>query len=96
MDELRDRALYHMTKYKHKVAQFYNRRVKSRQFQVGDLVLRLLKSSKPSAHTKLGAKWEGPYRVKEIVGPGSYILEHIDGRSIPHVWHACNLRKFYV
>ena len=96
IDEKRDQALYNMTKYKHKVARFYNRRVKNRQFQVGDLVLRLLKSSKPTAHTKLGPKWEGPYRVAGIVGPGTYRLEYLDGRPIPHVWHAINLRKYYV
>ena len=76
VDELRDRTLYKMTKYKQLTARFYNRRVKARQIKVGDLVLRMLESSKPTTHTKLGPKWEGPYRVRQVVGPGTYKLEH--------------------
>ncbi|GAA0140580.1 hypothetical protein LIER_01896 [Lithospermum erythrorhizon] len=40
VNELRDRAFYKMKKYKHLMARTYNRRVKDKQFKVGDLVLR--------------------------------------------------------
>ena len=96
VDELRDQALYKMVKYKHLMSRFYNRRVKTRQFIAGDLVLRVLKSSQPTTHKKLGPKWEGPYRVKQVKGKGSYELEHLDGKPIPRTWHATNLKKFYV
>ena len=95
-DELRDQALYKMVKYKQLMSRFYNRRVRTRQFREGDLVLRVLKSSQPTTHKKLGPRWEGPYRVKQVKGKGSYELEHLDGKPISRTWHAANLKKIYV
>ena len=91
--ERRDEALFRMVKYKQLMARFYNRRVRTRQFKAGDLVLRVLKASKPTSHKKLGPKWEGPYRVKSVRGKGSYQLEDLDGELIPRTWHALNLKK---
>ena len=47
VEELRSDALVKMMKYKQLMARFYNRRVHTRQFKAGDLVLRVLKASKP-------------------------------------------------
>ncbi|GAA0139729.1 hypothetical protein LIER_01217 [Lithospermum erythrorhizon] len=47
IDELRDKALFTMQKYKHLMARSYNRRMKGRQFRVGDLVLKLYSASHP-------------------------------------------------
>ncbi|GAA0154466.1 hypothetical protein LIER_12438 [Lithospermum erythrorhizon] len=74
-DELRDHALYRMQRYKHMTTQFYNRRVKIWQLSVGNLVLRLFKASKPKKQDKLNSKWEGPYRIRRVIGPGTYELE---------------------
>ncbi|GAA0152096.1 hypothetical protein LIER_37421 [Lithospermum erythrorhizon] len=41
-DELRDKALFKMVRYKHLMARSYNRRVNNRQFRVGDLVVRIV------------------------------------------------------
>ena len=40
LDKIRDQASQRMTKYQQKIAEYYNRRVKLRRFNVGDLVLR--------------------------------------------------------
>ena len=40
MDEVRDQAAQRMAKYKQKIAEYYNRRVKLKKFNIGDLVLR--------------------------------------------------------
>ena len=40
LDEVRDKASSRMTKYQQKMAQYYNKRVKLRQLDIGDLVLR--------------------------------------------------------
>ncbi|GAA0152329.1 hypothetical protein LIER_10839 [Lithospermum erythrorhizon] len=95
-DELRDRALYKILKYKQLLARTYNRRVKNRQFLVGDLVLRLFSASHPKDQRKLSPKWEGPYRIKRILGPGTYELEDLDGKPIERTWHASKLCKYYM
>ena len=39
LDEVRDQASQRMTKYQHKMAEYYNQRVKLKRFNIGDLVL---------------------------------------------------------
>ena len=39
VDEVRDQAAQRMSKYKRKIVEYYNRRVKLKKFNIGDLVL---------------------------------------------------------
>ena len=53
-----------MEKYQQKMAEYYNKKVKLRRLEVGDLVLRkVLVATKDLNQGKLGPMWEGPYRV---------------------------------
>ena len=64
LDEVRENASIRMEKYRQKVAEYYNRRVKLRQLDIGDLVLRKVSvATKDPNQGKLGPTWEGPYRV---------------------------------
>ena len=61
LDEVRDQAAQRMAKYQQKVAEYYNRRVKLKKFNIGDLVLRkVTPATKDPAQGKLGSTWEGP------------------------------------
>ena len=40
VDEVRDQDVQRMAKYKQKIVEYYNRRVKLKKFKIGDLVLR--------------------------------------------------------
>ncbi|GAA0173366.1 hypothetical protein LIER_26995 [Lithospermum erythrorhizon] len=64
-------------------------------FSVGDLVLRVFKASKPKKRDKLNPKWEGPHRVKQVIGSGTYELEELSGKVIKHTWHEIYLKKYY-
>ena len=64
LDEIRDEASSTMTKYQRKMAKYYNKRVKLRQLNIGDLVLhKVTSATKDPVQGKLGPTWEGPYRV---------------------------------
>ena len=39
LDKARDRASHKMAKYQQKMSEYYNKRVKLRQLNIGDLVL---------------------------------------------------------
>ena len=39
LDEVREEASYRMTKYQRKMTEYYNKRVKLRRLNIGDLVL---------------------------------------------------------
>ena len=64
LDEVREEASCRMTKYQRKMAEYYNKRVKLRQLNIGDLVLRkVTTTTKDPIQGKLWPTWEGPYRV---------------------------------
>ncbi|GAA0141387.1 hypothetical protein LIER_02541 [Lithospermum erythrorhizon] len=77
------------------MARFYNRRDRIRQFKEGDLVLRLFKASRPKKQDKLNPKWKRPYRVRRVIGPGTYQLEELSGKVIKHTWHGIYLKTYY-
>ena len=55
LDEVRDKASSKMTKYQQKMAEYYNKRVKLRQLNIGDLVLRkVTMATKDPTQGKLG------------------------------------------
>ena len=68
------------TRYKSLMARQYDAMLKSRHFNIGDLVLkRVSLATRNPAHGKLGPNWEGPYRVINFKRQGSYNLEALDG-----------------
>ncbi|XP_065619813.1 uncharacterized protein LOC136063396 [Quercus suber] len=80
LDEVRDGAANKMTKYQQKMVDYYNKRVKLRRLDVGDLVLRKVTlATRDPAQGKLGLTWEGPYRVVHYSRQGNYHLETLDG-----------------
>ncbi|GAA0162601.1 hypothetical protein LIER_43613 [Lithospermum erythrorhizon] len=53
----------------------------------------------PKEQSKLSQKWEGPYRVKRVIGPITYKIEELNGKPIPPIprtWHASKLCEYYV
>jgi len=64
MEEVKATAEQMLAQYEDLMAKHYNSRVRHRDFQVGDLVLRKETSTtRDPSHEKLGPKWEGPYRI---------------------------------
>ncbi|KAL0439204.1 UNVERIFIED_CONTAM: hypothetical protein Slati_2403400 [Sesamum latifolium] len=94
IEELREKAFIRMQRYKNIMINSYNKRVRARSFQVGDLVLRRADTLKPVG--KLDPTWEGPYKITDIIGRGAYELEDLDGRPLPRLWNVHNLKKYYV
>ena len=67
---------------------YYDRRARSRKFDVGDKVLLLL----PTDSNKLLLQWKGPYEVVEVVNRMDY---KIDVNGVVRTYHA-NMLKQYV
>ncbi|GKV40452.1 hypothetical protein SLEP1_g48097 [Rubroshorea leprosula] len=96
VEEIREMSRIKNMAHQSCVAKFYNKRVRARQFQVGDLVLRKAGLTNTHSHMgKLAPNWEGPYMVVRVKRPGSYMLTDIQGRQLPYIWNVQNLRKFY-
>ncbi|GAV56556.1 hypothetical protein CFOL_v3_00098 [Cephalotus follicularis] len=96
VEELRDKAAIKVTAYQQRVCRYYNRRVHPRPLREGDLVLRNSAIADPTdTRGKLAPNWEGPYKVKRVLRPGTFKLETLGGREIPRAWNAEHLRKYY-
>ncbi|XP_072080987.1 uncharacterized protein [Arachis hypogaea] len=95
-DEAREMAHLSEIALKQRIALRYNTKVLKREFEQNDLVLRCNDIGLPTqGEGKLVANWEGPYRVKEVIGKGAYKLEKLDGKEVLRTWNAGNLRRFY-
>jgi hypothetical protein len=94
LSEQRDLAAIRSASYQWQNAHYYNRRVRHRDFNVGDLVLRKIQVPDPR-QGKLAPNWKGPFQVSKVTGKGSYQLQRTDGTSIPHTWNIVNLKKYY-
>ena len=75
LEEKRKQVLKRIEDYHRKTTRYYDRRVKPRNYNHGDLVLKkLLPTRKNLTHGKLGPNWVGPYIVSRIVQPSNYEL----------------------
>ena len=95
---LRLRALENIEANKLRVAKYYTKRVKNKQFSEGDLVwkVKLPIRSKDSKFCKWSPNWEGPYWIKHCVLRNAYILETLRGEE--EFGRAINgkyLKKYY-
>lgn len=96
IEELRETTAVKRASYQQKMRTHYNRKVRPREFAVGDLVLREVTfATKNQAEGKLAANWEGPYVVKARPRPGTYRLQHMEGRDFPHPWNAEHLKHYF-
>jgi hypothetical protein len=72
-------------KYKIRVARAYNKKVKLKSFQVGDLVWKtiLLVGTKDHKFRKWSPIWEGPYTIVKVITRNSYMLKTLRGEHLP-------------
>ena len=96
MHEDRAMAEQRLARYQNLMSKHYNTKVRHRDFQIGDLVLRkVMGAAKDSSQGKLGPNWEGPYRITSWQRKGTYHLETLDERKLQHQWNTEHLRKYY-
>ena len=77
--------------YQHRIARYFNSKVKQQRFQGGDLVLRKVLQNKST----LDPNWEGLYKITEILSPGAYKLAYLSGEHIPRSWNTDHLIMYY-
>jgi hypothetical protein len=93
IEEHRVVALMRHTWHEQQLRCYHDRNVRERSFNMGDLVLRRIETTK-GMH-KLSAPWEGPFIVMEVVSQSTYRLQWADGQGVPNVWNIEHLCCFY-
>ena len=78
------------------MAKHYNSRVRHKDFQVGDLVLRKVTcATRNPSQGKLEPNWEEPYRIASWQRKGTYHLETLVGQKLHHPGNIEHLKKYY-
>ena len=75
----------------------YNKKVKLKNFQVGDLVWKVILpiGSKDRKFGKWSPSWEGPFRTTRVVPGNSYLVESIQGALLPRALNGKYLKKYH-
>jgi hypothetical protein len=94
---IRLKALENIEKNKMRVAKYYNKKVKVKQFAEGDLVWKALLpiGTKYSVLGKWSPNWEGPFRVVRCTPGNSYILKTLLGEEFTAAINGRYLKKYY-
>jgi hypothetical protein len=97
LTELRLWSLEKIKENKAKVARAYNKKVKPKEFQVGDLVWEavLPLGTKDAAYGKWSPNWHGPYRVDQVLPGNAYMLEELDGVKFPVAVNGQHLKRYF-
>jgi transposase InsO family protein len=93
LEEARDMALLHSALYQQSLRRYHARGVRSRDLQVGDLVLRLRQDAR--GRHKLTPPWEGSFVIAKVLKPGTYKLANSQGEVYSNAWNIRQLRRFY-
>ncbi|CAJ2646963.1 unnamed protein product [Trifolium pratense] len=79
LDEERLRALDTLSRQKERVAKAYNKKVKSKTFEVGNLVWKVIlpMDKKDRVLGKWSPNWEGPFKIIQVFSNGAYEIEEL-------------------
>ena len=93
LEEARNTALARTAVYQQDLRNYHSRRLRTRSFMAGDLVLR----EKQKKVHKLASPWEGPYIITEVISDGgAYRLKDAKtGEEVSNPWNVAHLRRFY-
>jgi hypothetical protein len=97
VSEGRCRAMTEMEKEKLRTAKAYNKRVKEKAFQVGDLVWKTILPlrTRDKKFGKWSPNWEGPYRAVSIMPGNAYFIETLEGRSLVKALNGKYLKAYH-
>jgi hypothetical protein len=98
IDEITDKrmkALKEIEKDKARVARAYNKKIRSKSFQVGELVWKTILSlgTKDIKLGKWSLSWEGPCKMVKVIAGNSYMMESLQGTRLPRALNGQYLKK---
>ena len=91
------KALKEIKKDKLRVARAYNKKVRAKSFQVGELVWKTILplGTKSNKFGKWSPSWEGPYKIVKVIFGNSYMVETMQRERLPRALNGRYLKKYY-
>ena len=83
IDEKRMVAVFHGQLYRQRMTRAFHKRVRARNFEVGQLVLKHIFPHQDEYKGKFAPNWQGPYMVRKVLSGGDLVLPDMDGNEWP-------------
>ena len=78
-----------------RIARAYNKKVRAKIFQVGELVWKTILSfgTKSNKFGKWSPSWEGPYKIIKVIFGNSYMVETMQGERLSRALNGRYLKQ---
>ena len=96
IDEKRLTSVCHGQLYQKRMARAYNKKVRPRHFEEGQLVLRHILPHHAETKGKFSPNWRGPFVVKRVLPNGALYLADIEGKVTETVINADAVKTYYI
>ncbi|XP_070025907.1 uncharacterized protein [Nicotiana sylvestris] len=96
IDEKRMAAVCHGQLYQQRMARAYNMKVRPRNFEVEQIVLRHILPHHKEAKGKFAHNWKGPYIIRKLSPKGALYLGYIEGNDPKTAVNADAVERYYV
>ncbi|XP_052312432.1 uncharacterized protein LOC112328962 [Populus trichocarpa] len=96
ISEKRIAAICHHQLYQKRMAKAYDKKVRPRLFQEGDLVLKKILPLPGDDQSKWAPNYEGPYVVKKAFSGGALKLARMDGEDLARPVNSDSVKRYYV
>ncbi|XP_070002416.1 uncharacterized protein [Nicotiana sylvestris] len=96
IDEKRMATICHRQLYQQRMARAYNKKVRPKNLEVGQLVLRRILSHHQEAKGKFAPNWKGPYIIRKILPRGALYLGDIEGNDPEAAVNIDAVKRYYV
>ncbi|WCJ24651.1 hypothetical protein M5689_006593 [Euphorbia peplus] len=93
IEEKRLAAISHGQLYQRRLIQSYGKKVRAKNFQEGDLVLKKIILRHQDPRGKWTPIYEGPYVVKKAFSGGALVLANMDGDELENPINSDAVRK---
>ena len=96
IDEKRLTSVCHGQLYQKRMAWAYNKKVRPRHFEEGQLVLRGILPHHAETKGKFSPNWRGPFVVKRVLPNGALYLADIEGKVTETIINADAVKRYYI
>jgi len=96
IDEKRMSAVCHGQLYQQRMTRAFNKKVRVRTFEVGQLVLKRIFPHQDEYKGKFAPNWQGPYVVHKVLPRGALVLAEMDGRVWRKAINSDAVKRYYI
>jgi hypothetical protein len=83
VQQIREQVMDAAHSHQQKVKQAFDRKVRKKEFEIGDLVLKWdAPRQDKGKHSKFDALWIGPFKISEVFSNNTYRLQDLEGEEV--------------